>query len=108
MERTREEKMSIANKILKQLGGHKFIVMTGAKDCLALDSGVRFRLPGGGGRAKNGINYVRVELDPNDTYSMAFFKCSKRANEKISGYSCVYFDKLQELFTQETGLETHL
>ncbi len=108
MERTREEKMELANEIIRQLGGNKFRAMTGAKDFLALDSGLRFRLPGGGGFCKHGINLVRIELDPNDLYSMAFYKANKRGNEKISGYSCVYDDKLQEIFTAETGLETHL
>ncbi len=108
MEKTREEKMAIAGEIIRQLGGHKFVVMTGAKDILALDSGVRFRLPGGGGFCRHGINYVRIELDPNDTYSMAFFKANKKGSQKLAGFSFVYFDKLQELFTQETGLETHL
>ncbi len=108
MERTRKEKMAIANTILQQLGGHKFVVMTGAKDILALDSGLRFRLPGGGGFCKHGINLVRVELEPNDLYSMAFFKCSKRGNEKIAGYSCIYNEDLRRTFTAETGLDTHL
>jgi len=108
MERTREEKMAIANEILKQLGGHKFVIMTGAKDILALDNGLRLRLPGGGGHTKNGINYIIIELAANDTYDMQFFKANKKGNHKISGFSCVYDDQLQDIFTAETGLETHL
>jgi len=113
MDRTREEKMAIANEILKQLGGHKFVVMTGAKDILALDSGLRFRLPGGGGHAKNGINQVRIELTPTDTYEIYFQKVRKdkvwtSLTETISKHANIYDDQLQNIFTAETGLETHL
>ena len=45
MERTQEEKMAITEEIVSQLGGRRFILMTGAYDFLALDSGVRFKLP---------------------------------------------------------------
>ena len=105
---TREEQIATANTIIQQLGGRKFIAMTGAKDMMALDSGLRFRLPGGGGFTKNGINMVRIALDPSDTYSVAFLRVRGQTVKTISEHTDIYADGLQELFTQETGLDTSL
>jgi len=106
MDRTREEKITIANEIIRQLGGHKFKVMTGARDIFALDSGVRFKIPGT--MTKNHINYIKIWLDPSDTYRMTFAKVGKRGYKEISEHSMVYDDMLQKIFTAETGLDTHL
>ena len=112
MEKTIEEKMFIANEILKQLGGHKFVVMTGAKDIYALDSGVQMRLPGGGGFCRNGINKVRITLNSLDLYDVEFLKVRKvrgswdYAVDTIAKHEGVYDDMLEDIFTQETGLNT--
>lgn len=107
MERTREEMMQTAGEILNQLGGHKFKVMTGARDILALDYGLRFTLP------HRKINRVTVILNAMDTYDMTFQKVQKKRGtwdfevKTISEYNGVYNDMLQDIFTKETGLYTH-
>jgi hypothetical protein len=113
MERTKEEKIAIANEILRQLGGHKFIVMTGANNCIAYGDGLSFRIPGT--MTKNHINYVKILLDPSDTYTVKFQKIrmTRRGSfesqvKTISEHSMIYDDGLQQLFTAETGLDTHL
>ena len=106
MERTREEKIEIANEIIRQLGGQRFRVMTGAKDIFAHEDGVSFKIPGT--ITKNHINYVRISLDPSDTYTVEFWKYRKMRGEKIAEHSMIYHDGLQQLFTAETGLDTHL
>lgn len=111
---TKEERLQIANTIWHQLGGHKFELMTSAKEPLALENGLRFKLPGGGGHIKNGINLVTVTLDWSDTYTMKFER--RRFNRKTLDVTCktiaehagVYCDMLQDIFTKETGLYTHL
>lgn len=108
MDRTREEKMEVAQTILNQLGGHKFVVMTGAKNIYALDSGLQFGLPGGRGFTKHGINKVQVILDPSDTYTVKFIKIRKMEKTYEMEYSNVYNDMLQSVFREATGLETHL
>jgi hypothetical protein len=104
--------MTVANVILEQLGGRKFAVMTGAKNFIGLESGLEFRLPGGGGFTKSGINLVRVELTPADLYKVTFskFRMSKGlpSIKKISEFDGIYFDQLQPLFSRETGLATRL
>ena len=87
----------IAEEIVRQLGGRRFILMTGAYDFVTLDSGVRFKLP-------NGV-IVEILLEPTDTYRVRFLKAT---GEVISEYEDIYNDQLQELFTRETGLKTHL
>jgi hypothetical protein len=113
MEKTREEKMAIANTILQQLGGRKFVVMTGANNCIAYGDGLSFRIPGT--MTKNHINYVKVLLDPSDTYTVKFQKIrmTRRGSfesqiKTISEHTGIYADMLQGLFTAETGLDTHL
>ena len=102
MERTREEKLAIARTIADQLGGHKFTVMTGARQMDAIDGGLRFKLP------SRKINLVTITLDPTDTYTMKFEKYHGLNRKTIAEHSMVYDDMLQSIFTAETGLDTHL
>ena len=105
---TSQERMDIANTILQQLGGRKFQAMTGARQFVALESGLRFKLPGGGGFCKHGINCVSITLDPSDTYTVVFYRNRGMTVTTVSEHHDIYFDQLQELFTAETGLDTHL
>lgn len=110
----KEKKMQIARTIMMQLGGRKFTVMTGAKDYMAIDDGLTFRIPGT--MTKKHINKVRIILDPSDTYTVTFHKIQKVRGKFVGGYDCkqiaehsmVYDDMLQDIFTAETGLDTHL
>lgn len=97
----------IAVEILNQLGGNKFIAMTGAKNFVWLEKGgLIFKLPSN--FARNGINLVRIKLEPSDTYNIEFLK-SRGASLKIIGsFEMIYCDQLQEIFTETTGLYTHL
>ena len=63
---------SVAKIILQQLGGNKFVAMTGARNLLNVGNGLSFKIPGSGGFAKNGINYIKVTLNGLDTYDMEF------------------------------------
>lgn len=104
MERNEEEKIAVVEEIVKQLGGRRFILMTGAYDFLTLDSGVSFKLPVEEGFTKHRINFVEIILTPMDTYHLLF----KKGDEIVSEHEGIYNDQLQELFTSETGLDTHL
>ena len=108
MEYTRDEQISIANTIIDQLGGNKFKTMTGARGFCALESGLAFKLPGGGGFCKNGINYVKIRLNSLDTYDVEFWTYRKMIGQKIAEHNGIYDDMLQDIFKSETGLNTHL
>lgn len=92
---------TVAITILKQLGGKRFMVMTGAKGFLALDDGMAFSIPKGA----NGIRRIKITLNSMDLYDMEFYSLSGKSLKKVNN---VYNDQLQDIFTAETGLYTHL
>ncbi|EJQ9383877.1 hypothetical protein ABDM08_004884 [Salmonella enterica] len=99
---------NVATEILRQLGGNKFIAMTGAKQFCYFDDngeyGLCFRLPAR--FARHGINVVRIKLTWQDTYEVTFFCVSSNKNKKVFQRTDVYFDELQNIFTEVTGLDT--
>lgn len=99
--------MKVADIILQQIGGNKFIVMTGAKNFLSHNNqALSFQLPSR--FAKDGINYVKITLNDSDTYDMEFGKIWGRNYKIVKTSSDVYCDMLQNIFTAVTGLDTHL
>jgi hypothetical protein len=97
----------IAKEILQQLGGNKFIAMTGAKQFVAGKNEMSFRIPGGH-FTKQGINHVKIKLTEMDVYDVTFGKIRKFEYKEVKKVKGLYFDQLQEVFTQVTGLNTHL
>lgn len=130
---------TIATTIYNQLGGHKFVVMTGAKNMVAIENGLRFNIGQNGSKA----NTVKVILNSDDTYTMQFIKQGREVNEYtillrymdkglseqefnetvtkaierakknaepklLKEYSGLFFDQLQEFFTEYTKMYTRL
>jgi hypothetical protein len=98
--------VTIAETILNQLGGKRFLVMTGAKLLLAHPSGLSFHLPSN--FAEKGINRVRIELTAQDLYDVTFSRCRGLKSfyeHKVEGLYC---DQLRSVFTETTGLELSL
>lgn len=94
---------SVANTILQQLGGKKFIAMTGAKNFVDGGSYLTFRFP-----RSNGVNFAKIILNSMDVYEIEFYYISGdtvKLKYRIDG---VYSDMLQSIFTKYTGLYTHL
>ena len=100
--------MQIAKTILEQLGGNKFIAMTGARNLLAHESALSFRLPGGGGFTRSGINYVKVELNGLDLYNVEFQRIRGLKATLVALIPNVYNDDLKNVFESHTGLRTSL
>jgi hypothetical protein len=98
----------IATTILEQLGGRRFVMMTGAKNLIAHPNALSFKLPGGGGFAKDGINYVKITLDPSDTYTVEFSRVRGRTVKTLHTVSDIYAENLRDVFTRATGLQTSL
>lgn len=98
--------MSVAQTILEQLGGRKFVVMTGAHTCLSDGNALSFKLPSR--FATNGINYVKITLTPDDVYDMEFGKAWGMKYTVLDRKTGIYNDMLQRVFTNVTGLDTHL
>lgn len=98
--------IEIANIILSQLGGNRFIAMTGAKQMVAIPNGLQVKFPAR--FAAKGINCLQVVLLPSDTYLMRFLNVKPMNVKTVSEFSDVYCDQLQNIFTSETLLNTHL
>ena len=112
--------MSIASTILEQLGGNKFIAMTGCNHFVSDGNTLRMQIPRNAGKA----NRLWITLDGDDTYTMRFFyyrqggirvdnnkmevKEIPTIEKDIYVISGIYFDQLQEIFTEQTGMYTHL
>lgn len=95
---------TVAVTILQQLGGNKFIAMTGAKNFYALDNGMGCKI----GRNSKGVNHLKIILNAMDTYDMEFIRVRNDKITVVSKANDVYFDMLQEVFTEHTGLYTRL
>lgn len=104
-ERFSDDAKQIADTILKQLGGGRFIAMTGAKNLAFSSSPPGLRMSIGRG-AKDAIKYLRVDYDRgSDTYTMIF---ANKSGGTVKSVSHVYADSLQRVFTSTTGFDTHL
>jgi len=105
----KENRKEIAQTILQQLGGNKFIAMTGAKN-LGFDSkGSKTTLSFKIGRNAKSINYVKVDyISGKDLYDMSFFRLRAGQLKLIKKVSSIYGDQLQKFFTKNTGLYTRL
>ena len=126
---------TIANTILEQLGGNHFIVMTGAKRFVALERGIRFNIGRNGSKANlvkvilrgddtYTMQFWKQQREVNTISLMVKYIEHGMSNEQIEKkvqeavkrsepqmlkeYDGIYFDQLQELFTQYTKLYTRL
>lgn len=95
----------VAQIILQQLGGRKFLAMTGATSLAAGPNKLTMRLRSG---CKSKITSLVITLDASDTYTMTFGKMVKYDYVVVKEVSGVYCDMLQEVFTDTTGLYTSL
>lgn len=91
-------------EVIAQLGGGRFIAMTGAKDFFIGPKGVVFKI---GRNAKN-VNYVRINLNSMDTYDIEFLSIRNYKEKVKSKAKGVYADTLRDTFEQNTGLRTSL
>lgn len=98
----------IAQTILQQIGGHRFVVMTGSKKLLDMGNGLRMNLT----RNKTQANRLEITLDrATDTYIMRFYKQVMTKDfeikiTEIARHDTVYCDMLEKMFTSVTGLYT--
>ena len=98
------ESQQVAKTILQQLGGNKFIAMTGAKNFGSSKNSLQFKI----GKNSKSISHVIITLKSSDLYDVEFIKLrgpSRKVVKKVSG---VYNDMLGKIFTKYTGMRTSL
>lgn len=111
--------MTVAETIYHQLGGGRFAAMTGAKNFLALENGLRFRI----GRNASKANMVEIKLNGLDLYDITFikhtpysfkigrdgsFRETQESVKTVAKFEDYYGDMLQDCFTRVTGMYTSL
>ena len=95
----------IAKTILQQLGGNKFMAMTGAKDFGIGSDGLQFKI----GRNSKSISHIVIDYDRGkDLYNMKFLRVRAGKIKVVKKVTGVYNDQLQKMFTKYTGMYTSL
>ncbi len=94
----------VAATILSQLGGNRFVAMTGSSSFVYGDNMLNFRV----GSNPKRVKAVRITLEPSDTYKVEFLVMRNLKMITLSEASGVYCDNLREVFENHTGLLTSL
>lgn len=92
----------VARVILEQLGGNKFIAITGAYGFVYTENSLAFRLP------CRDVNMVRIVLDPSDTYAIEFGRFNGCDYSVVSRETELFYDMLTSAIEEVTGLTTSL
>ena len=100
---TASQSLISATQILEQLGGKRFIAMTGSKNFCDMGDGLKMTLTSNKLKAK----YLYIQLI-NDTYTMTFAKIVKWEWVVISESVGIYAEMLQSEFTRQTGMFTKI
>lgn len=93
----------IASQIYVQIGGGRFIAMTGAKTSI-IEKGISFLIPMS---MQKYCNRMDVTLNVWDTYDVKFYKGQHR-DKLVDEYDNIYADQLRQLFEMKTKLRTSL
>jgi len=98
--------MTTATQILAQLGGNKFLAMTGAHTLIDCGNALSMKLR----TNKSKANYLKITLTAMDTYIVEFKKVnySKCTCDDVKVLDFVYNDQLKNIFTSVTGMYTSL
>ena len=101
-----ENKLQVANTILEQLGGNRFAMMTGAKNFAGGRDYLSFGIPSNN-MAR--VSHVIVRYNEGqDLYEMKFMSIRGIKCKDVASFEGLFFDQLQSIFTQVTGLYTKL
>ena len=96
--------MKVANEILRQLGGNRFVAMTGAKNLIAGTRSLSMRLPRNASKA----NYLRITLNGLDLYDVEFISIRGMNMKTKAAFTDVYNDMLTDIFESTTKMYTSL
>ncbi len=97
----------VANTILDQLGGRRFLVMTGAKNLVGSANSLSMRINSTNSDGKR-VNVLSVTLDPSDTYTVTASYLRANRLTEVATASDIYNDSLRDVFERFTGLYTSL
>ena len=98
------ESQQVAKTILQQLGGNKFIAMTGAKNFGSSSKSLQFKI----GRNSKSISHVIITLKSSDLYDVEFIRMRGTSRKVIKKLKGVYADQLGTMFKKYTGMNVRL
>jgi len=98
------ESQQVAKTILQQLGGNKFIAMTGAKNFGSSKNSLQFKI----GKNSKSISHIIITLKSSDLYDVEFIRMRGTSRKVVKKLKGVYADMLRKIFTKYTGLRTSL
>lgn len=97
-------KLQVAETILNQLGGGKFLAITGCKKPSGTGNSLQFTLP----KNKSKANICEIILDSDDTYTVKFYSLRNYELKDIESATGLHNDMLISHFEWVTGLVTSL
>ena len=101
----KQDEQLVAKTILQQLGGNRFIAMTGAKNLASSKDSLTFKISS---RNKSKATHIKIILNCRDTYDMEFIQCRKYEVKLLKKLGSIYAEDLRRIFTLETGLNIKL
>jgi hypothetical protein len=96
--------MNTSTTILSQLGGNKFIAMTGSKNFVNTGNGLQMKLT----KNKANAQYLSIELNSMDLYDLKFYSIRGVDVKVKNEINSIYCDQLRSIFESVTGLYTSL
>ena len=90
--------------ILKQIGGNRFIAMTGAKNLGTNGKDLSFSI----GRNAKKVTHVHIKLTSMDLYDVEFINMRGVKRKVIKKVKGVYGDMLPKIFKKYTGMNVRL
>lgn len=91
-------------KIIQQQIGHKALYMLGAKNLVAVNNGLAFKIM----KNVKGVNYIEIKLNGKDLYDVRFCNVSVKRVKEIAVVNDLYADMLNKSIEENTELYTKL
>jgi acetolactate synthase small subunit len=113
--------MAFYNEILRQLGGNRFLAMTGCKNLVFCDkeNWLRMELQ----KNQSGAKWLKITLNGLDLYDVEFIGNKRTTNKELAAlgvkitennpftikkFTNIYNDMLVDIFEKQTGFYTSL
>lgn len=100
---TKERSLEIARTIASQIGGRAFVMM-GAKNKMALENGLAFKIGHNAGK----VTHIRVKLNAMDLYDVEYIRIHGAKMTTLSESNGLYADMLLVDFAEKTGMSMSL
>jgi len=97
---------SVAIEILRQLGGNKFIAMTGARNFACDNNSMTFKLSQT--MTRDRISHIKITLNSMDTYDIKYFNIRGINIREVDTFEGAYNDMLKNVISERTGLAVTL